>query len=139
MTNLLSITAQGCGDQWPQIDSQVESFGRANEWPPDLDFTIRLMLEELVLNAVSYGSEDKSVTIHLELKSEADMVRIEMSDDGHAFNPFEDAPSPDLDSGVEQRRVGGLGVHLVKTMADEISYRRLDDMNRIMITKRRDS
>ena len=64
---------------------------------------------------------------------EADTVTIEIVDDGPRFDPLEDAPLPDPDAPLEDRPVGGLGVHLVRTMMDEISYRYQDGKNRLFM------
>ena len=138
MAENLSIEVSGHGDQWPLIEPEVLTFAEANEWPPDLGFAVRLILEELVLNAVIHGSDDGSTTVCLFLESGPDFVRIELTDNGREFNPLEDTPAPDLDSDVEDRPVGGLGVHLVKSMADAIEYERVDGFNKTIVVKRRD-
>lgn len=139
MSNKFSIQVGGHGDQWDRIASQVEKFGEANEWPPDIVFTIRLILEELILNAVDYGTEDQSTEVQLDLLSEADAIRIELKDNGKAYNPLEEAPTPDFGSDVEDRPIGGLGVHLVKQLSDELEYQHLDGFNKLTIVKRREA
>ena len=139
MATNFSIAVSGQGDQWPLIEPEVLAFAEANEWPPDLGFAVRLILEELVLNAVIHGSDDATTTVRLFLESGPDSVRIEMTDNGREFNPLEDAPAPDLDSDVADRHVGGLGVHLVKSMADVFKYERVDGFNRTIVVKRRDA
>ena len=134
-----SVELKGRGDQWPRLEPEVLAFGEANEWPPDLGFAIRLILEELVLNAVFHGSDDGSTVVRLNMESDSDTVRLELMDNGRAFNPLEDTPAPDLESDVEDRLVGGLGVHLVKTMADELEYERVDGFNKVIVVKRRDT
>ena len=78
-----------------------------------------------------------SSDIRLDMRSESDAVHIVLMDNGLEFNPLEDAKPPDLDSSVEERPVGGLGIHLAKTMADEIGYERRDGWNVVSILKRR--
>ena len=123
-----------CG-QWPEIDSAVAEFSSEQGWPEDLDFTIRLILEELVLNAVDYGTDDKSTEVGLQLTSSEDKVQIVVSDNGVPFNPLEDSPIPDLEASSEDRKVGGLGVHFIKTLADSATYERLEDRKRMTIVK----
>ena len=137
MPETLKLEVMGSGDQWQRIDSDVAGFGERVGWPPTLDFKIRLMLEELILNAVDYGTRDKSTVINLHIHSSDDEVSIELSDNGRCFNPLEDAPEPDLDSDLEDRPLGGLGLYLVKKMADEIGYERVDGLNKLSITTRR--
>ena len=52
-----------------------------------------------------------------------------------AFDPFADAPPPDLTSEVDDRRVGGLGVFLVKKTLDRASYRRGGGRNLVLLAK----
>lgn len=137
MNNQLSIQVTGQGDQWEQIADQVEKFGESNEWSMETSFGIRLILEELVVNAVSYGSEDQTTEVRLDVLSETKLVRLELYDNGNPYNPLEEAPTPDFDSSIEDRPVGGLGVHLVKQLSDEISYRHENGYNILTIIKRR--
>ena len=137
MTAKLQIVPETGGGQWSEIDSAVAEFSREQGWPEDLDFTVRLMVEELVLNAVDYGTDDKSTEVELQLTSDEDKVRIVVSDNGVAFNPLEQSPIPDLDALIEDRRIGGLGVHFIKTMADSVTYERLEGRNRMTIVKLR--
>ncbi len=137
MTAKLQIVPETGGGQWSEIDSAVAEFSREQGWPEDLDFTIRLMVEELVLNAVDYGTDDKSTEVELQLTSDKDKVRFVVSDNGVAFNPLEQSPIPDLDALIEDRRIGGLGVHFIKTMADSVTYERLEGRNRMTIVKLR--
>ena len=71
------------------------------------------------------------------LTSEADVLRIEVTDDGRPFDPLNEAPEPDLDASVDDRQVGGLGIHLVRTMVDEMSYRREQDKNHLTLVARK--
>ena len=60
---------------------------------------------------------------------------LEISDDGKPFDPTQ-APPPKLNAALEERRIGGLGVYLVRTMMDEIAYRRSDGRNHLVMRKR---
>ena len=93
------------------------------------------MLEELVLNVVNHGSAGGAGEIAIELLSDAEAVTIEIIDDGKPFDPLTDAPDPDTESSIEDRAVGGLGIHLVRTMMDEVSYRREENRNHMILVK----
>ena len=122
----------------PRIQSAIGEFSREQDWPPDIEFQVDLVLEELVLNVVHHGSSDgEEGEIRIELLSDDDAVVIQIVDDGRPFDPLTDAPEPDTDSGIEDRAVGGLGIHLVRTMMDEVTYRREEDKNHIRLIKRR--
>ena len=63
------------------------------------------------------------------------VVTAEVSDDGRAFDPLK-VPPPDLESDLQSRPVGGLGVHFIKTLMDEVSYRREGGRNILTMHKR---
>ena len=63
------------------------------------------------------------------------VVMAEISDDGRAFDPLQ-VPPPDLDADLELRPIGGLGVHFMKTLMDEVAYRREGGRNILTMRKR---
>jgi anti-sigma regulatory factor (Ser/Thr protein kinase) len=73
-----------------------------------------------------------AVRIHLSRAD--DGVWVEFSDQGREFDPAS-APPPDLDSPLESRRVGGLGVHLVGQLMSDIRYQRSGGWNRITMRR----
>lgn len=88
---------------------------------PDLAFAVNLCLEELITNTIQHGlhgAPDRP--IHVRLSSSDEWLEIILKDDAPPFDPFVEAPAPSLDASVEAREVGGLGVHMVKTMMDEV-------------------
>ena len=138
MSATLSLRIETRREELWRLDAAVEDLAQAEGWPPDLVFQIKLVLEELGINIVNHGHDDGlSHEIEIELTSNADALTIEITDDGRPFDPMTDAPPPDLDSALEDRPVGGLGIHLVLTMMDEIRYRREQDKNRLTLIKRR--
>ena len=125
-------------DELRKINAAVEELAEEENWPPDLTFQIGLAIEELGVNIVEYGHNDgKTHEIEIVISSEAEAITIEIEDDGQAFNPLSDAPDPDLDSDVEDRTVGGLGIHLVRSMMDEVHYQRQQNKNCLTLIKRR--
>ncbi len=137
MSAKLSLRMGFEADDLPRVQAAIGEFGREQEWPPDVEFQVDLVLEELVLNVVNHGSGGGAGEIEIELVSDAEAVTIEIIDDGKPFDPLTDAPVPDTESGIEDRAVGGLGIHLVRTMMDEVSYRREENRNHMILVKRR--
>jgi serine/threonine-protein kinase RsbW len=95
---------------------------------------VRLVVEELVVNAIRYAFPDGTAhRINVELRTEPRRVIVTLDDDGRPFDP-NDAPPPPLNEPWETRRTGGLGIYLVKKMSSELSYSRDGDRNRTRVT-----
>jgi anti-sigma regulatory factor (Ser/Thr protein kinase) len=95
---------------------------------------VRLVVEELVVNVVRYAYGDQAThKIGVDVRTEPRRVVITVEDDGRPFNP-NDVPAPQLRESLEARRVGGLGIHLVKKLSRELTYTRENDRNRVRAT-----
>ncbi len=125
-------------DELRKVNAAIEELAAEENWAPDVTFQIGLAIEELGVNIVNYGhDDDTNHEIRIVISSNNEAITIEIEDDGHAFNPLCDAPEPDLNSAVEDRTVGGLGIHLVRSMMDEVHYQRQQNKNCLTLVKRR--
>lgn len=119
-----------------RLAEAVDEFCERNGFPMGLAFKLNLCFDELITNTVSYGYRDAGPhTIRVRLEADDAEVRAEVEDDAAPFDPFNEAPEPDLDASVEDRRVGGLGVFLVKQSMDRATYRRQDGRNLVNLAK----
>ena len=82
---------------------------------------VNLVLEELALNVRDYGVVDGR-RFDILIDSCPSSVRIDFADDGLRFDPTLEAPEPDVESGIDGRSEGGLGVYIVKAITDELAY-----------------
>ena len=120
-----------------RIAEEIETHGEACDWPAKWILNINLSLDELITNIVSYGYRDADEhEIRVTLTEQDRSIVVVVEDDAAAFDPFTSAPAPDLEAGVEERRIGGLGVYFVKTLMDEVAYERVDGVNRITLVQR---
>jgi len=133
----LSLTIRTARDELDRINAAVDSLAEQDDWPADLVFRVRLVLEEWNLNVMDHGHDDDTHEIDIELTSDADAVTIEIVDGGKPFDPLHDAPAPDLTSAVGERRVGGLGVHFMRELMDEVLYKRESDKNHLKLVTRK--
>ncbi|MCE5248706.1 ATP-binding protein [bacterium] len=118
-----------------RIHDCLERLGEEWNIPPKPVFDIALTVEELVSNVINYGYEDTGNLIVLRFSLDGDVLSVLIEDEGKAFNPL-DMPSPDIHAPVEERKIGGLGIHLAKTLMDSFSYERNGDRNRVTVTRR---
>lgn len=120
----------------PATAVKVAEFLESQGAPPDVVFAADLAIEELVTNIIKYGYDDTAsheILVHLSLPEGNLVIRIE--DDGHEFDPF-DRPAPDIHAPIEEREIGGLGIHFVKNLLDTCEYRRANDRNIVTLTKK---
>jgi len=123
-------------DELARLSAAVEELGERERWPVALLFKVQLVVEEIVLNSITHSQSTNRIAVSVSSTDRS--VSLEVSDDGQAFDPLTDAPEPDLDSALAEREVGGLGVHLIVEMADEVDYARVDGQNRLKMSIRRD-
>ena len=133
----LSMAINTTRDELERISGAIEELGQQDDWPDDLVFRVNLVLEELILNIMDYGQDGGDPDISLEIESEDNSISIELSDRGRPFDPLTEAPEPDLTASVGERRVGGLGVHLTKTLMDDVQYTHEGGRNRLSIVTRK--
>ena len=92
-------------------------------------FVINLALDELITNAVTHGFTGVTEPrIDIGLRVDGRTLVLTIEDNGQPFDPMADS-HPDLDSPLEAREIGGLGLHLVKTFASRVDYRYVDGRN----------
>ncbi|MEO8602268.1 MAG: ATP-binding protein [bacterium] len=116
----------------------VEQFADEAALAVAVAFQLNLVLDELVTNSIDYGHAEAtrgSATIHLRLERVADVVEVDLIDEGLAFDP-RTLPEPNLDAPLAERPIGGLGIHLVRRYVDEFDYRREGGRNHIRLRKR---
>ncbi len=83
---------------------------------------INIVFDELLTNTISYAySDDLEHEIEIKIKFYKERLIITIMDDGMPYNPF-DRSDPDTSLGLDDREIGGLGVHLVKLLVDDYQY-----------------
>ncbi|MCK0209586.1 ATP-binding protein [Starkeya koreensis] len=116
------------------LAERLEAYVEAEAIPPTPAYRLQLAADEFFNNAVDYGYPDgRAGEIALRVRRAGNVLEAIFSDDGNAFDPFQ-APAPDIAGSLEERRIGGLGVHLVRTLADSVAYRREDGRNVVTLT-----
>jgi anti-sigma regulatory factor (Ser/Thr protein kinase) len=103
--------------------------------PPDISYLTILAMEELATNTINFGyTDNEEHLIGVELNIESDRLVVQYVDDGVYFNPL-DVQEPDTSLPVEERPTGGLGILLLRKIADTMTYLRDHEKNLVTIQK----
>lgn len=121
-----------------RVNAAFTAFAEAHAVPASVRRSLNVALDELLQNTIVHGfagrpSGDGTVTIAVELLP--DRLTVTLTDDGQPFNPHL-KPAPDTARSIEERPVGGLGIHLVRQLMDEVHYHRRGDHNVVVLVKR---
>lgn len=131
MTNRLDMSLMNDVQEVGRVIDSLEEFGAAQGIPPEQSLRFGLALDELITNIISHGLAGREDgTIRLIIEHGNGVLSAELIDDGPPFDPLQaeiEAPSGD----IEERRIGGLGIALVKASMDRLGYRRDGGFNRL--------
>ena len=119
-----------------RVISFISDLCTRNSIPPETEYDLNLALDELVANVTKHAFPEGGehwFTVHITVSNEEFVARIE--DDGREFDPTQH-PAPDLDAPLEQRKEGGLGIHLVRQIMSTIKYERVAGKNILTLRKR---
>jgi serine/threonine-protein kinase RsbW len=96
---------------------------------------IQLASEELLINIINYAYPDKNGEIEITCRpKQAKGLEVEIADSGIPFNPLTQ-PQPDINAPLEDRKIGGLGIHLVRNTMDGVNYKRQGGRNILTFIK----
>jgi len=98
------------------------------DWAEDRLTAIELVVEEAVVNVCKYAYQDGFGTIEISCKAAESSLRIGITDTGTHFDLLS-MTGPDLGADIAERQIGGLGCFLIRSLADEVTYRREGDRN----------
>jgi anti-sigma regulatory factor (Ser/Thr protein kinase) len=113
----------------------LEDCGDVMELPQKCLLEINLGLDELFTNIISYGFGDESEhQIKFSLAKDRETLVVKVEDDGIPFNPL-DAAGPVESQDLDSINIGGLGIHLVKKVMDDIDYQRAEGKNKLILKK----
>jgi len=114
----------------PELVAQIADQEGLSE---DVVFGMNVALDEMLSNIIKYGYTDDAIhEIRVRLSVAGPMLVAEIEDDGQPFDPCA-AGSVDVDAPVEERKVGGLGIHIVRTLMAEVGYARVEGRNRLVM------
>jgi anti-sigma regulatory factor (Ser/Thr protein kinase) len=131
----ISVELRSEIEELSRLAGVVAEFARTGGLPADAAQALHLALEEVVTNVIRHAYRERAGAVRVRLAARSGEVVAEIEDDGPAFDPLA-RPAPDLDLPLEERPIGGLGIHLVRNLMDAVAYRRCGVCNLLTLTKR---
>jgi serine/threonine-protein kinase RsbW len=118
-----------------EVNARFNAFAKLHHVPDAARRTFNIAFDDLLNNIVTYaydGATDQRIDVVIHVAP--DCVEASLADDGPAFDPFARA-APDVDADLDERAIGGLGIHLVRSMMDEVTHSRADARNVVVLRK----
>ncbi len=128
----VSVEIQADAEELPAVFEAVEEFGERVGWSMQFVLQAQLVLEEMMLNVMTHSGATDPVV--MKLASRWHEAEFEIIDNGMPFDPTE-APTPPEhgSSSLMDMAIGGLGIHLVRSMVQDMLYRRENDVNHLTL------
>lgn len=121
------------------LNASLEAVLENNGVSRGLRDDVRLIVEELACNAIEHGDlsdvEAEQHELRVDISIRDSLLALEFRESGAPFNPLS-LPSPELDADIMDRPTGGLGVHLIRQVAEEMHYERVDGFNVLCVSLR---
>lgn len=123
-------------DKMSEAGEMIEDFVRAQGGSREMIHDVTVSLDEVLSNVISYGyGPQDNGDILVRATVEDGRIVVEIEDAGRPFDPLT-APAPDLSASLRERKVGGLGIHFVRQLMDDVAYVRVGGTNRLRLSKR---
>ena len=125
---------EASGSELAALLDETEKLLLAAECPMTALNKVLVMVEEVFVNIASYAYPEGGGFAWVEIETGPQSVTVRFSDAGVPFNPLEQE-EPDITAGFERRKIGGLGIFMVRKWADQIDYRYEEGRNILTFTK----
>lgn len=136
MTEEVEIKLNNTLSELERVNEALTEFSRRHALSSNVVHDLHLALEEILTNIISYGyADDRQHEICVRLNARPSAVTAEVEDDGRPFDPLA-APAPDVTRPIDERPVGGLGIHLVRRLMDSLEYKRQSGRNLLIMNRK---
>ena len=132
---MLEIKLKNQLSELKRFKEAFNAFADNNDFSKPIRREIRVVFDELLGNIIHYAyNDDQDHTIEVKVEFFGDRLIMTIEDDGIPFNPLE-KETPDTELPLDERKAGGLGIHLVRNLMDKVSYQRRIHKNRLTLVK----
>jgi serine/threonine-protein kinase RsbW len=136
MTASADLTIPAHLDEIPGVSFELEQCMRSAGFSDEQILDLQLAVEEAITNIIVHGYAGTPGTLAISCRPGPDEVIIEISDDAPAFDLLQ-VPEPDISADLKDRKIGGLGIFLIRKVTDSATYRYEKAKNILTLTKKR--
>jgi len=138
MNNPFVLTIRADLNEIPAVSAALEDAMRNHSFEEEEILDTQLAVEEAITNVIVHGYEERGEQgeIVITCRATKGMVEIQIEDTAIPFDPLS-LPEPDITASVEDRKIGGLGIFLIRQVMDGIVYRHENNKNILVLVKRR--
>jgi anti-sigma regulatory factor (Ser/Thr protein kinase) len=136
MDQSFEMTIESDSTEIPAVSASLEEVMDAHGFSTDNILDTQLAVEEAITNIINHGYKNAIGEIIISCRINLYLAEIRIRDNAPRFDPLS-LPEPKLDDTIEDRKIGGLGVFLIRQVMDEISYRYENGQNILVMIKRK--
>jgi len=136
MSSSFVLTIRPDLDEIAGISTALEDVMKTHSFGEEEILDTQLAVEEAITNVIVHGYEGREGEIVIACRATKGIVEIQIEDTAPPFDPLS-LPEPDLTASVDDRKIGGLGIFLIRQVMDNIVYRHEDNKNILILVKRR--
>jgi anti-sigma regulatory factor (Ser/Thr protein kinase) len=136
MDHLFEMTIKSVSAEIPSVSASLEEVMHAHGFSTDDILDTQLAVEEAITNIINHGYKNAIGEIIISCRINLYLAEIRIRDNAPRFDPLS-LPEPELDGTIQDRKIGGLGVFLIRQVMDEISYQYENGQNILVLIKRK--
>jgi anti-sigma regulatory factor (Ser/Thr protein kinase) len=134
--NVVEITIVNQGSEIARVAALLDQLGTERHLVPEMVADMHIALDEVLTNITKYAYTDNAEhKIHIRFRVLDNVLEAVIEDDGAPFDPLV-VPAPDVSAPLRERQVGGVGIHFVRCLVDEVTYKHVCGRNRLVLKKR---
>jgi len=136
MDQSFEMTIESDSSKIPSISASLEEVMHTHGFSSEDILDTQLAVEEIITNIINHGYKNAGGEIVIYCRINVNQAEVRIRDDAPRFDPLS-LPEPELDGTIENRKIGGLGIFLVRQVMDEISYRYENGQNILVMIKKK--
>ncbi len=134
MDKTFDVVIESAIEKIPVISALLGEEMETSGFSGEIILDTQLAVEEAITNIINHGYKNTGGEIMVSFTISPDRIEVHITDAAPPFDPLSVA-EPDLDGDLESRRIGGLGIFLIRRLMDEVSYRYENNKNILVLIK----